>query len=254
MINVPVVTILSRAYAATSPTDMAGLPDWASRERYDVSATSSLSAATTEDRIAMLRSMLADRFKLVVHFEKRKQPVFELMLSRTNGTLGPGIKPSETDCSPQAIAARNEVEAVAARGIAPQPPDFKAPPPPCTLRTLDPRMRDHVGDGLGRLGDLLEADTTMAELAVAFRRLTGRVVVDKTGLPGSYRVAMNFDVMASRRGPEVAPPTGPAVVAPLNEVPSIFSAVVEQLGLRLRSARAEGEALVIDRLERPTEN
>jgi len=56
---------------------MVGLPDWAMREYYDVSATSTLAKATAEDRIAMLRAMLADRVKLAAHFEKREQPVYD---------------------------------------------------------------------------------------------------------------------------------------------------------------------------------
>ena len=107
-------------------------------------------------------------------------------------------------------------------------------------------MRDRMGDGQGRLGDLVEGQTTMDSLAFALRMSTGRVVVDKTGLSGSYRVTMNCDCMSARRPPEIAPPPD----AP----PSVFTALQEQLGLKLESSRALLDALVIDQLERPTEN
>src|SRR6185369_232153 len=98
MINVNVGNIIGRAYG-TIPADMAGLPDWDRNERFDVSATSSLARATAEDRAAMLRAMLTDRFKLAVHVEKRRQPAYDLVLARKDGRLGPGLKPIDADCA-----------------------------------------------------------------------------------------------------------------------------------------------------------
>jgi uncharacterized protein (TIGR03435 family) len=71
------------------------------------------------------------------------------------------------------------------------------------------------------------------------------MVVNKTGLPGSYRVRMNFDMMAAVRGPDTGTPAQ-------DGAPTIFTAVQEQLGLKLESSRASQEVLVIDHLERPT--
>jgi uncharacterized protein (TIGR03435 family) len=81
-------------------------------------------------------------------------------------------------------------------------------------------------------------------LAQILRASTGRLVVDRTGLRGAYRVTLRFDLANVAIG---------AVAPPENAV-SVFTAVREQLGLRLESSRAEREVLVIDRLERPTEN
>jgi uncharacterized protein (TIGR03435 family) len=247
MANVPVGTLISRAYPPAAPIDMVGLPGWARSERYDVSATSSLSSPTPDERSAMLRAMLADRFKLAVHFEKREQPAFDLILARSDGRLGPGIKPVDVDC--ERIAAERTADAARNAGTPPpqgQRPDFNAPLPPCTVRIVGTAVRDRSGDRQGRLGDLMEGETTMANLAVALRPWTGRFVVNKTGLFGSYRVTMNFDSAAVRRGPDAAstPDAGP----------SVFTAVQEQLGLKLESSRAPLETLIIDRLERPTAN
>ena len=85
----------------------------------------------------------------------------------------------------------------------------------------------------------------MATLADALRPWADRPVVDKTGLTGTYRIVMNFD-RGSRRAPDVDPRPELA--------PSLFVAVEQQLGLKLNASRVIGKVLVIDRLERPTEN
>ena len=93
--NVPVNTLIARAYP---DTDIVGLPDWVRTERYDIATTSTLTTATADDRIAMLRAMLADRFQLKVHIEQREQKVFDLVLARKDGKLGPGLTPSDANC------------------------------------------------------------------------------------------------------------------------------------------------------------
>ena len=86
----------------------------------------------------------------------------------------------------------------------------------------------------------------LAALATALRSMAERPVVDKTGLTGSYRVNFHF----SRASPEPAGPDAP--VSP--DAPSVFTALQEQLGLKLESARISVDVLVIDRMEKPTEN
>jgi len=248
MTGVPVSVLIARAYPPAVPIDMVGLPDWARTELYDVIATSTLSSATHDDRIAMLRAMLADRLKLIAHVETREQPAYDLVLARRDRRLGPGITPLDVDCDAQMAAARATAEAARNAGTPPPttpPPDFTAPPPPCTLRTIGAMLRDGRGDRMGKLGDLLEGEATLATLAKALRPWAGRMVVDKTGLSGSYRVRMNFDMMAAVRGPATGAPAPDAA-------PTIFTAVQEQLGLKLEPSRAWREVLVIDHLERPT--
>jgi uncharacterized protein (TIGR03435 family) len=246
MISVPVSVLIARAYPPAVPIEMVGLPDWARTERYDVIATSTLSSATRDDRIAMLRAMLADRLKLVAHVETREQPVYDLVLARRDGRLGPGITPLDVDCDAQmaACAAAAALNAGTPPPTPPPRPDFSAPPPPCTLRTVGAMLRDR-GDQMGKLGDLLEGEAAMATLAMALRPWARRPVVNKTGLSGSYRVRMNFEMMAAVRGPDTGAPAPDAA-------PTIFTAVQEQLGLKLESSRASREVLVIDHLERPT--
>jgi len=153
---IPVMTLIARAYPVGVPADFVGLPDWARREYYNVSATSTLAKATPEDRIAMLRAMLADRFKLIAHVEKREQQVYDLKLARGDGRLGPGLKPSATDCATQLEAQRAALEAAQNGGAPPPPPprpglpDFKVPPAPCTLAS-SPRCCA-IGRATGRAG------------------------------------------------------------------------------------------------------
>ncbi len=235
-----VLALLNRAYPGLQKV---GLPSWATTERYDVSVTSSLTRPTADTRAAMVRTMLADRFHLVAHVEKSEQPVYDLVLARSDGRLGPGIQPTTTDCA--RIASGRAAEAAGTAPTLPQRPDFSAPPPPCTLRAVAALLRDRQGDRQGALGDLLEGEATMDTLASVLR-LAGRVVIDKTGLPGSYRVKMNFD-RRSGRGLDVLPSTSATA-------PSVFTAVQEQLGLKLQPSHAEQERLMIDRLDRPTED
>jgi uncharacterized protein (TIGR03435 family) len=70
MLNVATITLLARAFEPTIPREMIGLPGWASNEHYDIRATSSLAHATPAQRATMLRSMLADRFKLLTHVRR----------------------------------------------------------------------------------------------------------------------------------------------------------------------------------------
>jgi uncharacterized protein (TIGR03435 family) len=88
-IGIPVSALIARAYPVTVP-DMVGLPGWARSERYDVIATSPLPRATAEEREAMMRTLLADRFKLVARIEQREQPVYDLVLADPTDRLAPG--------------------------------------------------------------------------------------------------------------------------------------------------------------------
>ena len=93
------------------------------------------------------------------------------------------------------------------------------------------------------LGNTTEGGGTMEMLARLLRPTAGRPVIDKTGLKGSYRMTLPFSLFTAR-GPETAG----------DSAPSIFTALQEQLGLKLESSRALREVLVVDHIERPTEN
>jgi uncharacterized protein (TIGR03435 family) len=152
------------------------------------------------------------------------------------------MKPAEEDCAARAAAARAAAEAARAAGTppppVPAPPAFTPPAPgspiqPCSFRAG---------------GNVLEGDLTIATLTTMFiRGAAGRHVVDKTGLTGYYRVRLEAARAAAGVTVDAAPD-------PNSTAPSIFTALPEQLGLKLEPSRAQLDALVIDRIERPTEN
>ena len=237
LVNGSARTLIGRGYPGLV-SEPIGLPAWATSEQYDVNATASLKNPTIEDRQAMMRALLAERFKFAAHLETQEQPSFDLVLMRKDGRLGPGLKPSEVDCVARAAAQRAASEAARAAGTTPPPPLAFSPPtsgsivPPCTSRMM---------------GNSVEGDFTMASLASLLRSTAGRHVVDKTGLIGNYRVKL--EGVRVFQGPGL----DPAAVA-ADELPSIFTALQEQLGLKLESSRTRVEVLVIDHIERPSEN
>lgn len=242
MTSMPVGAIINRAYPSASPRPLVGLPGWATSERYDVAATSTLPSATAEQHQAMLRAMLADRFQLQTHTERRTEDAFDLVLARADGRLGSGMTKIDADCDALMAARAAALEAARDSGEPPPRPDLAAPPDSCTVRMIGTPPRGSNGIR----GNVLEGETTMTYLAQMLRLPAGRIVVDKTGLTGSYRVSMTFDMMALRQPPSVEPsPDAP---------PSVLTALPEQLGLKLQPSRAEGEVLVVDRIERPSEN
>jgi uncharacterized protein (TIGR03435 family) len=241
--NMSADLLVAEAYLPPSLKDVIGLPEWAKSEKYDIKTTSTLARATQEDRRAMLRALLADRFKLAAHFEKREQDVFELVLARRDGRLGAGLQLIDLDC-----ARVQEERLTAAATVFPPPggpPDFAAPIPPCSVR-----MRPDRSDGsASHPSYVLEGSGTMEDLAHAIRLTNvGRIVVNKTNLTGSFRFRITFDLMATLA------PLRAATSPPSDSGQTVFSAIQEQLGLKLQSSRAPVDTFLIDHLERPSED
>ena len=236
--NASIPVLIQLAYPSNVPTPLSllsGLPEWASLrgESYDVIAKSPVSRpATPDERAAMVRALLADRFKLAVHMERREQPVYDLVFVRSDHRLGPNIKPSEQGCEEKVAVQRAEMRDALAAGKLPRRDANVASP--CFPYMM--RLSDNSGD------------ITMQDLAATLSLLfpIQRPVIDKTGLTGSYRISLTFDTRLALSGPEVAPnPDAP---------PSIFSALQDQLGLRLASTKIMRDTVVIDHIEHPTED
>lgn len=241
MVGGTIRMLITSAYPTPGSSEVIGLPAWAASERYDVTATAALPGSPSADqRRQMMRAMLADRLKLKAHIESREVPAFALVLGRGDGKLGPQLKPAEVDCAARAAALRVTADAArAGGGFGPAPTPFVppapgSPVPPCSMRMTGNRM---------------EGDVTMASLASMLRPMTGRFTIDKTGLVGYYKMVLEADrgPLSGGAGPDVAATTP-------GSAPSIFTALQEQLGLKLESTRAQVEVLVIDHIERPSEN
>jgi len=216
--------------------EIVGGPDWFSQARFDVIALApgGLPRADADgfpsQLLAMFRRMLEDRFQLVSHWEKREQSIYNLVIDRADGRLGPKLVPATVDCAK-----------VAAAFLAGTPP---APRPgrgnECNFSfTSEP-------------GTLQGNAITMAVLA---RFLAGegveKEVVDRTGLAGTFDVDLLYL-------PEQ--PAGGASADKLALDPrfqgraGLITSLREQLGLKLEPARGPVDVLVIERAEQPSTN
>ncbi len=214
--NVTIRTLILNAYRPRS-LQLAGAPSWVESERYDLVATMP-AGSTPDDRAAMLRALLAERSRLVAHYEDRDENVYVLTLARADGRLGPSLRVSPRDCA--AVAAAQQAGRPPMRL-----PDADNGAPPCGI--------------LSNGGEFLAGGITMDSLARNLGSRAGRIVIDRTGLDGYYQLTLRYD---PRREASVADPS---------DAPSLFTALQEQLGLRLESGRAPVQALVIDHIERP---
>jgi uncharacterized protein (TIGR03435 family) len=186
----------------------------------------------------MIRALLVERFKLTVHNETKDSPIYALILARSDGKLGPNLKKSETDCEAMFAAGR-------ARGGAMPPPGPPPPgqPMPCGIR---------IGPGNMAVGGV-----PLAQVANALGMFAGRIVQDRTGLIGNYDMNLTWTPDQMPQRPPGAPSDQPAQFNGVSvdpNGPSLFTAVQEQLGLKLDSQRGPVETLVIDRAEKPVEN
>ena len=173
--------------------------------------------------MVMVRALLADRFKLVVHTETREVPIYALVMARSDGRPGPQLRPAAVDCT-------------AARGRG-SPPPAPTPPggrPACGMRTVPGRM--------------MAGGYELPDVARNLSNFAGRMVVDKTGLTGTFDLDLAWTPDQIPQGP--LPPGAPPIDP---NGPSIFTALQEQLGLKLDSNRGPVEVLAIH-AERPTED
>jgi uncharacterized protein (TIGR03435 family) len=211
---------------------MIGGPDWIDSEHFDVIGKAEgdpqPSLPGTQGPVQkMMAALLKDRFKLATHNETREQPTYALVLARGDGKLGAGLMQSTTDC---AALVRNRAN---------------QPPPP-----IGPGQRPMCGImiGPGRMGG---GGFPLSQLAMTLSQTVRRPVVDKTGLSGMWDFELTF-APDLQQGPPGSPPAllngGP--VDP--NAPSIFTAVQEQLGLKLDSQRGFVDVTVIDSASLPT--
>jgi bla regulator protein BlaR1 len=218
--------IPSQGSAYFGPAQMTGLPAWINSTRYDIDAKISAAdlprwkdpAQQPAMLRAMLQAMLIDRFKIVVHREIKELPIYELTVAKN----GPKFKPSEsTDLADIRQRHPGAVNAIALNGAI-------------------------VAPGTAA-GQQLLFGVTMPQFTTFLTMLTGRPVQDRTGLTGKYDLSYQM---------EIPPPPQESPTAPVPQDLSaqMFSIVHDQLGLQLKPAKGQVETLVIDHIEKPTEN
>ena len=236
--NTPLRLLIRNAYLIQD-VQLVGGPDWVGSNRFDIIAKAEgdvplAPPGTAGPMQLMLRALLAERFKLAVHNETRELPIYALVVARSDGKLGEKVRPATVDCAAIFAAAR-------ARGGQPPPPPNPGERMPCGSR---------IGPGVLNAGSF-----SLSQLSVTLSQIVNRTVVDRTGLTGNF----DFDLLWT---PDQLPQRAPGTPAdqPLRtngaEIdpngPSIFTALQEQLGLKLESQRGPVEVLVIDRVEQPT--
>ena len=211
-VNVTMRQFVGAAYTL-QPFQIEGGPGWFSADRFNIEATVGAEAGIVQVRgmpegiRLMMQTLLRDRFMFASHWEKKPQTIYALVKAKPGSPLGPNLQKSNADCAALFAAVR--------RG---------GPLPPIAVC------------GNQRLsGKLTAGGLLMTQLADTLESLLQQVVVDRTGLDGTFNVDLTWAA-------DQTTDTGP----------SLFTAVQEQLGLKLEAAKAPVDVLVIDRLEKPS--
>jgi uncharacterized protein (TIGR03435 family) len=238
--NVPLRMLIMAAYELKQEAQLAGGSPALLAAKYDITAqVAGTPTLVIKDVPQLLRSLLADRFKLKTHTESRELPMYDLVLARSDGRLGPDLKPSQSDCS-KADEVAAEQGAALAKGDA---SSFVGKPRPCSVST------DPSG---GPLNLLMRGDgQDMKSLVEVLSQFTGRTVRDKTGLTGRYDFAMKLDLQMVLALAQKAGANIPAAAAniPQADGSSLMTTLNEQLGLELESTRDSVTVVVIDSVE-----
>ncbi|MDQ2842768.1 MAG: TIGR03435 family protein, partial [Acidobacteriota bacterium] len=208
------------------------VPGWVMTERYDITAKTDKDNATKDEMRLMMRSLLADRFKLIVRSETNHVPVYGLTLAKP-GTLGPKLRAhvASEPCEP--LGEKEKPTDTVAGGF------------------------PKVCGAIVQLPNRTPGMTTMAARDVPIAQLVGvlsgfgnlgRPVLDQTGLTGTYDFLMEY-------APERSPPQGDAANAPPDFAgPGLEQALKQQLGLKLESKKSEVDVWVVDHVEHATQN
>jgi uncharacterized protein (TIGR03435 family) len=207
-------------------------PGWIDEDRFDVDARAGADLSAERARV-LLAALLADRFALRTHTESRSLPIYALVPARDDGTFGPQFRRAGAECAPP----------VPPRDLPPIPPP--PPPPPGEQMTLLTTAWPRRCPALIAPGFLSMRDMSMDEFAARLPAFTERPVVNLTGWPDRYDFELQFtpEFLGAARAE-----------AAVSTAPSLFTAVREQLGLRLDARRGPVDVLVVDRVERPKDN
>jgi uncharacterized protein (TIGR03435 family) len=208
IINQPLVQILCFAYDVQAK-QLIGLPPWAETDKYDISGEPDGEGAPSGKQWkGMIQKLVAERFKLTFHPDKKELSVYVLSVAKG----GPKLAKSEGD--------------------------------PNGLPGLFFR---------GRPGDLGVRNATMADFTGLMQSaVLDRPVVDQTELKGRYDFTLNWTPDESQfagLGAKIPPPTDTA-----NAPPNLYTAIQEQIGLKLEATKAPAEVMIIDHVEKPSEN
>ena len=219
---------------------VSGGPSWMDSTTYNIDAreegsiVEKLKSLPRDQRRAQIRlmvqSLLADRFKLIVSRETQDLPVYALVVAK-NGPKLHEARPGDT--------YPNGIKGLDGRGHA--------------------GMVHSGGDHISAQGiSITSLNHDEGSLVDLLSQQLGRTVLDQTGLKGKYDIALkwtpdqNPDGMV--QGPDGGRPGAESAPPPDSSGPSIFTAIQEQLGLKLEPTKGPVDVIVIDHIERPSAN
>jgi uncharacterized protein (TIGR03435 family) len=220
---------------------LSGAPSWVSSDRYDIEAKMTDATAemmqklpqdqSVEQHRLLIQSLLTDRFKLKVGHQTKELPIYALVVAKN----GPKLVEST---------------------VTPTPPGANPPAPGGPLRAGMMRM------GPGQLAGSAVPVSILTDVLSRQPEIGGRVIVDETGLKGRYDLNLHWAAegpspmggMGPGPGAGGAPGDAGGASASDSTGPSIFTALEEQLGLKLEPRKGPVDVLVIENIERPSEN
>lgn len=226
--NVTAEMLIQYAYRVKE-NQILGAPNWSKSEKYDVEAKvekseldklQKLSPEERErERQEMVKNLLADRFNLVLHRDTKTLPVYVLVI----GKNGPKLRESQPGDT-------------YSNGI--QGPDGRP-----------------AGAGMlvVRAGQITAQAVSISRLAEILSRQLGRTVIDKTGLTGKYDFTLELP-QDDGHAPMLRGDQSDSTLPTETSGPSVFTTIQDQLGLKLESEKGPGEILVIDHVQKPSEN
>ena len=220
LVNVPLKMMIRVAYRLQE-FQIVGGPDWLASARFNLEAKVA-GDPTQEQLLLMLRTAMADRFRLAVHNETRELPIYALEAAALDGTLGLQLRKTASDC----INQQNNSSPSAPNSPRPAQCGFNVFP-----------------------GSVKAASVNMPAFATTLSGFVGRPVVDRTGLNGGFDFNLTWTPEQIPQGPRPLGAPEPPPVDPNG--PSLFTALREQLGLKLESTKGPVDVLVIDRAEKP---
>jgi uncharacterized protein (TIGR03435 family) len=231
VINMQLRGVIQSAYRVPA-NQLVNVPGWVNGTRVDIVAKADPKYSVQELQ-TMLQPLLVDRFKLKFHREMRDMDVYVMSLANADGRLGPKLEKSATNCEELGAQPRSAL-------TPPKPGEL----PPCGTVPGGPGHMILRGFGMGPFVQILGLATR------------GRQVIDQTGLTGGYNIDLQYPpealaaaAIAARGG---APPALGGAVDPNG--PDLFTAMREQLGLKVEGKKMALEVMVVDDIQPPVED
>jgi uncharacterized protein (TIGR03435 family) len=208
IINQPLDRLICFSYGVQDK-QIVGLPEWANTTLYDIDAEPDGEGAPSDKQWKhMIQKLLADRFKLTLHHDKKEMSIYVLSVVKT------GTKMTKSEGDPNGL-------------------------PGLFFR--------------GKLGDLGVRNANMGDFTHLLQEVVlDRPVIDQTELTGRFDFTLLWtpdDSQFSGVGAKIPPPADGS-----NAPPNLYTAIQEQIGLKLDATKAPADVLIIDHVEKPSEN